>query len=255
MGAIGIPLRPQSWWLLPAIARNQRDVPEPAPSQQSWLLGDHTAGSDGDQGGGTQRSGRERVPGAQRCRSKHGAWENTVCRRRGTPSTTLRGPCLCTQLAKALCRGCLSPSPGQGGGWWDRPHPSLAPPRPGGSSGEGLGGDRGHSSLGRPSVPKPLQLLAGHAAEVAHRGTVTRGCPRSCRWRGEDALSTPQRCWEVLLSRVKEPVGGLAGSHGGHMAPWQGGTGGGGGGSGHPRASSACAAHRLLSGRARLYHR
>jgi len=43
--------------------------------------------------------------------------ESPVCRRLGTAGTALRGPCVCSQLAGARHRGCLSPRPGQGGGW------------------------------------------------------------------------------------------------------------------------------------------
>lgn len=42
---------------------------------------------------------------------------------------------------------------------------------------------------------------------------------------GEDALCSPQHCWEVLFSLVKETVRGFADSHVGYVSPTQGATG------------------------------
>lgn len=162
---------------LPCPASKRRDVLEPALARQPWLVAQQpqllrdqclcTAQGDRDWGGGTRSSGRVSVPGAQRSQ----AWESTVHRWLGTPSITLGGPCMCT---RALSRGCLSPHPGRGGGWGGA---SRAPSLPraamaGGSLGEGLGGGRGHGSLGCHPSPNPCQLLAGRAAEVARSGWV-----------------------------------------------------------------------------------
>lgn len=88
---------------------------------------------DGDRGGGTRSVS---VLGAQWSQSKHQDWENTVSRWLGTAGTALRGPCVCIQPAEALCRGCLSPHPGRGGGWVGASRaPSL--PRPAMTGGGG----------------------------------------------------------------------------------------------------------------------
>lgn len=170
------------------------------------------------------------MPGAQWSQTKRQAWESSVCRRLGTPGTTLRDPCLCTQLAEALCWGCLSPHPGRGSGWVGASRaPSL--PRPavtGGELRQGAGRRQGTQLPGLPPVPRALQLSAGRAAKAARRGTAARGWPWSCSRGGMDALRSPQRCRDVLFSLVKEPVGGLAGSHVGHVSPTQGATGVGG---------------------------
>lgn len=160
------------------------------------------------------------MPGAQRSQ----AWESTVHRWLGTPSTTLGGPCMCT---RALCRGCLSPHPVQGSGWGGA---SQAPSLPraamaGGSSGEGLGGGRGHGSLGCHPSPDPSSSWLDVQLKWLVTGQPLVGGLGPAAGQG-DALHSPQHCWEVLFSQVKEPVGGLADSHVGHMSPMQGAMGG-----------------------------
>lgn len=64
VGAIGTSLQPQNWWLLPVLAGNQRDVPEPAPALQPSLFGDRrlcTARCDGERGGWQHPKQREGV--------------------------------------------------------------------------------------------------------------------------------------------------------------------------------------------------
>lgn len=120
------------------------------------------------------------MPGAQRSQSKHQAWESTVCRCLGTPGTTLGGPCVCTRSALLWVS---EPAP-RTERWLGGSQLSPIPPSPchsqGVSSGEGLGGGRGHSSLDCHLSPKPFQLLAGRAAEVARRGTAAHGWPWLC---------------------------------------------------------------------------